>query len=538
MARGGAVAARPSDPMALLQNPAGLTELSGDQILLDVDVPFHSMCVDPYGYYGWGVYNNSASEFGNDLALDDPNHPTVGATYATTPLGKVCNSAKTSALPQLAWTHRLGRDWALGAGFVLPTSVGGLQYGGEDGTVETRFGPRPTPTRYTLVKQEILFGLNPTFGVAHRILPELSVGATVQVLMVKARSRAVQNSVTGTQPSTDWLVTAETQDYFIPALTLSANSKPTKSLDLMAAFRWVDNSSGPGKVTIETNTFHEGATSGPVPFQNQPIELSNVTVRLPWTLTVGARYAAALPATLGGKGSGLGDPMDTELWDVEMDAGCSFTARTGRASLKAGQDVTVVARNADGTGGTTVVPREELGTFEVDRHLKNSFNVRLGGSYAVLPRKAMALAGVFYESRGVEAAYADIDNFAFRRFGLGFGLLARLGAFDLTAGYSHIFSETLEIAPPRHQNLEDLTPGDPRGGFDQRVGGTFDREGTRQGGVVLRDPDAPAPKHADAVAARTQQSAATTATRPNRVINAGKYTAAFNVVSLGVVYHF
>lgn len=524
--------------MVLLHNPAGLTELSGDQLLLNVDVPFHEMCVDPYGYYGWGVYNNSTSEFGDPLVLDEPNGPTVGASYATTPLGKVCNSARTAALPQLVWTHRLNRDWAIGGGFVLPTSVGGLQYGGQDGTVETEFGPRPTPTRYALVKQEVLFGLNPTFGVAHRILPGLSVGLTLQVLMVKARSSAVQNSVTGTQPSTDWLVTAETEDYFIPGMTLAVSSKPVDTVDLMAAFHWVDNASGPGEVTIETNTFHQGAMSGPVPFENQPVDLSNVTVRLPWTLTVGARYAAPLPATLVQTRNGLGDPMDTELWDVEVDAGCSFTARTGRSSLRAGEDVTVVARNADGTGGTTVVPREDLGTFEVDRHLKDSFNVRFGASYAVLPQKAMALAGVFFESRGVEAAYADIDNFAFRRFGLGFGLVARLGDFDLSAGYSHIFSETLRVAPPRHQNLEDLTPGESRSGFDQRVGGRFDQEGTRQGGVVLRDPDAPAPTDADAVAARTQQSAAATVARPNRVINAGKYTAAFNVLSVGIVYHF
>jgi hypothetical protein len=524
--------------MLLLHNPAALTELSGDQILLNVDVPFQQMCVDPYGYYGWGVYNNGTSEFGDHLALDDPSDPTLGATYATTPLGKVCNSARTSALPQLVWTNRISKDWAIGAGFVLPTSVGGLQYGGEDGTVETQFGPRPTPTRYALVKQEVLFGLNPTFGVAYRILPKLSIGTTLQVLMVKARSSAVQNSVTGTQPSTDWLVTAETEDYFIPGITVSVHSKPLDGIDLMAAFRWLDNPSGPGKVTIETNTFHQGATSGPAPFENQPIELSNVTVRLPWTLTLAARYAAPLPATVSAAGSGLGDPLDTELWDVEVDAGYSFTERTGRASLKADRDVTVVTRNVDGTGGTTVVPREDLGTFEVDRHLLDSFVVRLGGSYAVLPRRLMAQAGAFYESRGVEPAYAEIDSFAFRRLGLGLGFVLRLGDFDVTAAYAHVFSESLEIAPPPHQNLEDLTPGAVRSGFDQRVGGAFDMEGTRQGGVVLGDPEAPAPEDADAVAAKTQRAAAATVSRPNRVTNAGKYTAAFNIVSVGVVFHF
>src|SRR5690242_1678958 len=54
VARGGAVAARPEDAMGLLHNPAGLAYLSEDNFTIDLDFALHSMCVDPYGYYGWG----------------------------------------------------------------------------------------------------------------------------------------------------------------------------------------------------------------------------------------------------------------------------------------------------------------------------------------------------------------------------------------------------------------------------------------------------------------------------------------------------
>src|SRR5438477_8119138 len=93
-ARGGAVAARPEDPMTLAHDPAGMALLSGHQIMLDLDTAFHDMCVDPYGYYGWGVYQPGSSDFGDDSAvkLDSRGKPIVGATYATTPLPKVCNS--------------------------------------------------------------------------------------------------------------------------------------------------------------------------------------------------------------------------------------------------------------------------------------------------------------------------------------------------------------------------------------------------------------------------------------------------------------
>jgi hypothetical protein len=538
VSRGGAVAARPSDPMVLLHNPAGLTRLAGDQILLDVDVPLHRMCVNPYGYYGWGVYSEGPSEFGDPLVLDDPNRPTVGATYATTPLGEVCNSAPTAPLPQLAWTHRLGRDWAIGAGFLIPTAVGGLQYGGADGTVETAYGPRPTPTRYSLVQQEVLFGLNPTFGVAHRILPELSVGATLQVLMARVRSTSVQNGVSGTQPSTDWFTAVEAEDYFIPSVTVSVSSKPIDTIDLMAAFKWTDDFSGPGSVVVETNTFHQGGGAGFVPYENDPIALSNITVRFPWVLTTGVRYGAPLPASQGAALGGPGDPLDTELWDIEIDGAYSFNERASRASAAAGEDVVLISRSADGTTTRTGVSLEDLSQIDVDRHLKDSIAVRLGGSYAVVPRTAAVQAGVFYETRGVDLAYADIDTFAFQRVGFGIGAILRLGDVDLRVGYGHIASETVELAPPPHQNVEDAVPGRVESGYDQRVGGTFDAEGTRNGGTVLRDPDAPPPGGGDAEARKTQKSAIATTARPERIINAGRYTAAFHVVSVGVVYRF
>jgi hypothetical protein len=116
--------------------------------------------------------------------------------------------------------------------------------------------------------------------------------------------------------------------------------------------------------------------------------------------------------------------------------------------------------------------------------------------------------------------------------------MLRLGAFDLTAAYAHIFQETIEVAPPPHEVAEDRDPDDPTRGFDQRVGGTFGPDGRRIGGYVLEDPDAPDPQDADAIARFQQSSAAPSTARSERVVNAGKYTAAFDVISVGMAYHF
>jgi hypothetical protein len=354
--------------------------------------------------------------------------------------------------------------------------------------------------------------------------------------MLKANTTMVQNNFGGTQPSTDWLVKVKAKDYFTPSVTFAVHARPRPQLNLMGAFRWVDNFRGTGELTYETNTFHRGATSGPVPYQNPAVKLSDVVVRLPWQMTMGVRYAGLLPDADCEPGSG--DPMDTELWDVELNLAYSLNTRASTTSASIGQDVTVVTRTAGGGAGSNTVPVRDLTALNIDHHLKDSASVRLGGSYSVLPRKLTVHAGGFFESRGVDPAHADIDAFAFQRVGVGLGFVVRLGRIDLQGAYGHIFSETLDVAPPAHQAVDQAVPGDPRTGFDKRVGGSIGSDGSRIGGVVLDDPRAPAPGNADAIAAKTQQSAVATRYQPNRVINAGKYDARFDVVSVGVVYHF
>jgi hypothetical protein len=523
VARGGAIAARAEDPMVIANDPAGLGLLSGHQILLDIITPLQHMCVDPYGYYGWGAYGpKGSSEFGDQLALDNPQKPTIGATYASTPLPKVCNSASTLPIPEIAWAGKITDQLGIGAALVaVPVALPGLQYGGADGTIQTPYGPRPTPTRYSLVKQDVLRALGPSIGAGYRILPQISVGLTLQIIMLKARAVAVQNETAGTQPTSDSLATLETQDYFIPSVTFSVHTKPIRPVDLVVVFHYTDDFHGSGQVTYETNTFHRGASSGSVPYQNAPIAVSDVRVGLPWELTTGARYAGLLSKKTEG---GLGDPMDTEKWDVEVDVGYALNG-LARNGIDVGHDAKVGTRVA----GKSVVytPSQGLGALEIDPHRTTSYTARLGGSFSILPRELAVHAGGFFESRSVDAAYADVDSFAFQRVGLGLGGVVRLGHFDLRAAYSHIFSETLDLAPPN---------------FDQRVGGTF-VGGTRQCTsaarcVELNDPAAPAPGAGDATAAKTQHSVLSTSAVPERVINAGKYTASFDIISVGAVYHF
>jgi hypothetical protein len=154
----------------------------------------------------------------------------------------------------------------------------------------------------------------------------------------------------------------------------------------------------------------------------------------------------------------------------------------------------------------------------------------------VVPKAFAVNAGAFFETRGVDPDYASIDTFAFRRIGTGAGIVWRVGDFDLLASYAHIFQESLEVAPPGHQPFTAGTD-DPTTGFDQRVGGV-NAAGTDINGEVLEDRSAPAPTAGDGVASIRQPALVETSARRARVVNAGKYTAAFDVVSVGAVYRF
>jgi hypothetical protein len=91
------------------------------------------------------------------------------------------------------------------------------------------------------------------------------------------------------------------------------------------------------------------------------------------------------------------------------------------------------------------------------------------------------------------------------------------------------------VAPPDHEPRQAASdsPDDPTRGFDQRIyeDGTLS---TRP----RRDPNAPTVEDADAVAAWQQPALLESAERRRRVVNAGRYTASFNVLSIGLAYRF
>jgi hypothetical protein len=523
VARGGATAARPTDLSTMLQNPAGLVDLPGNQGFYNFDTTFNSICVDPYGYYGWGVYqaDSPSSEFG------DPTSTAYGARR----LDSVCNSGVIAPLPQLAFGVHITERLSLAFGFVAPVIVGGAQFGGSDGTIAVgKNQARPTPTRYDLIRQEIGFALNPAASAAYAVMPWLALGMTLQVTMLGGvNNYSVIALRAGTSPTNDMFARLRVSDYFIPSLTFAAYAKPTSRIRLAGTFTWSDGFDGHGDLTFTTGYYHRGAVGDELlPLENDPVKLKRVRVELPWTATLAARYAQP---RLGAPAST--DVMASEIWDVEVDAAYTANQSAGPNRVEIQNDFALEFRRANGAPQMPLtVEQEDLKELSVERHLLDTVALRLGGSYNLVPGRLTLSAGGFFQTRSTRASYASIANYGLTRVGLGLGVVVRLGSVDLMAAYAHVFQEELNLAPPPHQPRTEATD-DPQSGFDQRV-----YENGQLSEQPRTDPRAPSPGAADAVASGQQPAVFETDDARSRVVNAGRYAASFNVLSIGIVHHF
>ena len=129
--------------------------------------------------------------------------------------------------------------------------------------------------------------------------------------------------------------------------------------------------------------------------------------------------------------------------------------------------------------------------FELPHYWNDQVSLRLGGDVHVMREVLTLRAGVHYETSGIEPSYMSVDFQPGQRVGLHGGLTYRMGRVDLLASYSHIFQETVEVSWQE-------------AGFAQ-------------------------------VTVNTPQT--TPGSKLPVVVNAGKYTTGFDVISVGVNVH-
>jgi long-chain fatty acid transport protein len=141
------------------------------------------------------------------------------------------------------------------------------------------------------------------------------------------------------------------------------------------------------------------------------------------------------------------DPMKDEVWDVEVDGYWSQTSHVDQYPLKLYDEPpgTPGAANLafSSAPGAAVLATPQQAV--IPRHWRDTFGVRVGGDYNVLPSLLALRAGFSYESRAVPVEYMNIDAYPVARLGLHVGATLALDNWKLTAAYEHLFYQSIQV---------------------------------------------------------------------------------------------
>lgn len=88
----------------------------------------------------------------------------------------------------------------------------------------------------------------------------------------------------------------------------------------------------------------------------------------------------------------------------------------------------------------------EIGTIQQDKRWKDTYSLRLGGSYGALPWLTAHLGG-YMETATQTKAYTNVDFIAWERYGLGLGASFHVSKYlDVELGYMTIFSPSRQVS--------------------------------------------------------------------------------------------
>ncbi|MBX3251203.1 MAG: hypothetical protein KF901_28760 [Myxococcales bacterium] len=547
LGRGGATFARPGDPMALFYNPANLAGMQGIQLSLQSHLAFYGACIEREGTYeSYGGASAPHDRLRRERDDDgEPVPPFLAPANRTIPSGlanaadfsayegtyrgdapfpRVCNSAPPGIVPELVLTWRVNRFLGLGVGLLAPAAVGNTRWGntmriGDREVVGTVDG-LPAPTRYMLIEESLIVAF-PTIGVGvaphKRFRLGLAFGSGFGIISFDSIVRPTRGEDFGG----DVLSELRVRDRFIPRITASAQVVPHDNLDISLSFIWTDKIRAEGDVSL-TSGYYQTDVVDQLTISGVRLEAAQ-----PWQLALGIRYADQIrpradnPDAVARLSGRVEDAMSNERWDLELNVvyernslvdtfgvtmpSCSDPARCG------------MGQYADNWMLNVGVRAPLPSSLALAHNWRDSISVRLGGDYNIIPGMAAIRLGLSFETRGVTQGYEQLDFMPFTRLGGHVGFTLRFGRFDLSLAYAFIgqFAVTNSIQDARLPQVNAAHR------------------------LADQDCDSnPACASLEGDERELAVSNGLVGGGRGTIINAGRYTSRFNVLSLGLTYHF
>jgi long-chain fatty acid transport protein len=432
--RGGAWLARADNPLAAYFNPAALVR-NPNGVHLGAQLMLRSHCFERRDI------NGATVSPGQGLAP---------------PPGETCASIPPFPNPQLAASYRLHPRFALGLSLTAPHAAGMVEWP-ETVRYADKFGntEHPTPQRYMLLQNNALM-VFPTLSAGFSVHPTFSVGAGfvwgIASLEFSNMTEATsaQRSATGPQPDDytgDIKATISGIDGFIPGFVLSTLWSPTSHIDVAGWYSWSDAVKTRIKLYAQAAYYTQGGAvdetvNGDPDRTTDQDDAGRFRLDIPMQAKLGFRYhhprqgysAPALGQAWLSKHEGKArDSMTHDLFDIELDLTWANNSVVDNLEVRFDPNIPI-----KGTPG--FAPENA----DIPHHWKDVFGARLGGEFVAIPDLLAVRAGGFFESKGVDEAYLNVDFHPGHRIGFGAGATLRLASFDMSLAYQHTMFGALD----------------------------------------------------------------------------------------------
>jgi long-subunit fatty acid transport protein len=418
---------RANDYQAVWQNPSNLALLPSKDVGLELRLPVFNACFSR-------AQNPASTYLPSEL-----------------PFEKVCNEGGVMASGSVGFSMPLPKGFGFGVGIYTPGGVPKLKFGNSDiNTVyvdpRTEVYPGTTnahesPNRYLLIDKTVLAAFVMA-GVGYSPIPQLRFGLSVGGGLIDVKFKNVSSLSAPGLTDNEVLSDLSVRDSYVPRTTLAVSGSPIESLDLLATFTYTGDISAEGDLKVTGNGITQApvgdcasATPGP------RCEVKGVTLKIPYQryeVLLGARYAQRR-----GKRERSLDPMKDEVWDVEVNAYWSQTSHVDNYTLqiRRADQMRQVALSSDPAAGAPLLPTNAT----LYHGWKDTFGVRVGGDYNVLPQRLAVRAGLGYESRGVPTNNMNLDYWPVQKVSLSLGATVKLGRWKIHAAYAHVFNEQVNV---------------------------------------------------------------------------------------------
>ena len=125
--------------------------------------------------------------------------------------------------------------------------------------------------------------------------------------------------------------------------------------------------------------------------------------------------------------------MSEDVFDIELDLTWANNSAVEKIDITFNPNIQL-----QGTPGLLPV---DAG---VPHEWKDVLGFRIGGQYNVIPDLLALRLGGFFESKGVDDQYLNLDFHMAERIGVGGGATLRLSRFDISLAYQHTYYGSLD----------------------------------------------------------------------------------------------